>query len=156
METNEKCTPCIKKKVDALIANKAATYGEDDREWLEGLTEIQLDKMVPAEKTVETNSQQIQVLSAEDQAALDYGKKVLRERKASMIKGIQANTEKGLWEEAELTAMSDANLEKLFKSVKKEEEVIEDANYALNSNFGKRKSVEITEDPLYPTGVVIE
>lgn len=154
MDTNEKCTPCIKKKVDALIANKAATYSEDDRDWLEGLTENQLDKMVP--KVVETNGQaQIEVLSAEDKAALEYGKRVLAERRKTMIQGIQANTEKGLWEETELTAMSDASLEKLFKSVKKEE-AVEEVNYALNSNFSKPRVTAVTEEPLYPTGTVIE
>lgn len=155
METNEKCTPCIKKKVDALIANKAATFSEDDREWLEGLDENKLDKLVPAAPAVEANAQApIQALSAEDQAALNYGKRVLAEHRTTLINGIQANTEKGLWEEAELTAMSDANLEKLFKSVKKEEAI--DANYALNSNFSKPRGTTITEEPLYPTGIVIE
>lgn len=132
MENNGKCTPCIEKKVNALIAHEATGYTEEDREWLSTLEEKQLDKMLPKEvkqpiaQTKEepiklTSEQVLNAMSAEDKAALAYGKKQLAERRASMIKGIIDNTSKDTWTDAELNAMDEGTLQKIFNSVKKEE-----------------------------------
>ena len=43
--SNEGCAPCVKKKVDDLIANSQGKYTEDDRVFLETLTEPLLDKI---------------------------------------------------------------------------------------------------------------
>ena len=45
--SDAKCTPCVAKRVNALIANAETQFEETDREWLETLEEIQLDKFIP-------------------------------------------------------------------------------------------------------------
>jgi hypothetical protein len=150
-ENAVKCTPCVKKKVDELIANSQGKYTEDDREMLETLSETMLDKMAkPIEKVVEkevTKTVEVNKLTPEDQAALDFGKRQLKERRDGWIQKIQANT-KDVWTDEELKTMSDAHLEKLAQSVKKEEVV----DYSLNTGFQTNVSVS-TVEPLYPAGV---
>lgn len=55
-KTNVKvmCEPC-KEKVNGLIAHEGTHFTEDDREWLEALTEDKLDKMIP--KMIRTNKE---------------------------------------------------------------------------------------------------
>jgi len=150
----EKCTPCVKEKVDALIANNQGKYSEEDREVLETLSEAILDKMAtPIEKIVEkevTKTIEINKLAPEDQAALDFGKRQLKERRDGWMEKIQANT-KDVWSKEELESMSDATLEKLAKTVKKEEVV----DYSVGSGFQNYGSTEPVE-ALYPVGVSME
>jgi len=152
-ENAVKCTPCVKKKVDELIANSQGKYTEDDREMLETLNEAILDKMakpIEVEKVVEkevTKTVEVNKLTPEDQAALDFGKRQLKERRDGWIQKIQANT-KDVWTDEELKTMSDAHLEKLAQSVKKEEVV----DYSLNTGFQTNVSTS-TVEPLYPAGV---
>lgn len=58
--TNKKeekmCNTC-KEKASALIANEKTHFTEDDRSWLEGLSEDKLDKMIPKTVTVTTNKE---------------------------------------------------------------------------------------------------
>ena len=86
----------------------------------------------------------VESLSAEDKEALAFGRKQLKERREKMIKGIQANTDK-IWPDEVLNAMDEDNLERVYESVKKEEEV----NYSLNSStrFSGNE-----EEALYPGG----
>jgi hypothetical protein len=44
---------CCKEKIDAIIAHEATMFTEDDREHLEALPEVMLDKMLPVENTEE-------------------------------------------------------------------------------------------------------
>jgi hypothetical protein len=152
MPKNE-CPKCLE-KINAVIANKESGFVETDREWLEVLSEAALDKTITpkviekikeVEKTVEINK-----LSAEDQAALAFGKKQMKERKEKMVKGIIANTEKGTWDEATLNAMSEDILERVFTSVKKEETV----DYSLQSNGFQANVNEVK--PMAPTGIVFK
>lgn len=122
MVKNE-CPKCLE-KINALIANKDSGFAETDREWLEVLSETALDKVITpkvvevekvVEKTIEVNK-----LSNEDQAALAFGKKQMKERKEKMIKGIQANTDK-VWTDEKLGKMDEDTLEGIYKSVVKEE-----------------------------------
>jgi len=167
MSENAKCTPCIQKKATDLIANKQTKWGETDREYLETLEESVLDKMLPEEvKPLETNKEEkkeekkpevpaIEALSAEDKAALAYGKRQLKERKDTMIVGIQDNTSKELWPDEVLATMDDVMLERVFNSVKankKEEEAVVD--YSLNGVRTNRVSAD-DEEPLYPVGIEI-
>lgn len=57
-KTNVKvmCEPC-KERVDELIAHEGTHFTEDDREWLEALTEDKLDKMIP--KMIRTNKESV-------------------------------------------------------------------------------------------------
>ncbi|MBU2249125.1 MAG: hypothetical protein KKD77_20430, partial [Gammaproteobacteria bacterium] len=153
MAKNE-CPKCLE-KINTLLANKESGFDETDRAWLETLDEKALDKAITpkviekekiVEKTVEINK-----LSAEDQAALAFGKKQMKERKEGMIKGIQANTDK-VWTDEKLNAMDEDTLEGIYKSVVKEE--IPKGNYSLNS--GGVNVNTTAEEALYPVGVKID
>jgi hypothetical protein len=148
------CTPCVKEKVNQLIVNSQGKYTEDDREMLETLSEELLDKVAKpvekevikeVEKTIEINK-----LTPEDQAALNFGKRQLKERRDGWVKKIQDNTEKGVWAEDELKVMSDATLEKLAKTVKKEEVV----DYSLNAGYSNNASS--SGGSLYPAGIEVK
>jgi hypothetical protein len=147
----KECTPCVKKKVDELIANSQNTYTENDREMLETLNEEILDKMAkPIEKEVIKEVEkkvEVNKLTPEDQAALDFGKRQLKERREGWMRSIQDNA-KDVWTEDELKVMSDANLEKLAKTVKKEEVV----DYSVSGFNVMSSAVE----PLYPAGVEVK
>jgi hypothetical protein len=146
MAKNE-CPKCLE-KINKLLANKESGFDETDRVWLEVLDEKALDKaIIPkviekekiVEKTVEVNK-----LSAEDQAALAFGKKQMKERKEKMIKGIQANTDK-VWTDEKLGKMDEDTLEGIYKSVVKEE--VPKGNYFLNGD-GFNANTEGEVEPL--------
>jgi hypothetical protein len=156
-------SPVVKKVTDLIANNQGFT--EDDRTMLEALTEPQLDKLFKKKeeekKPPETNKEEkkeekkaeVSPLSNEDQAALAYGKKQLKERREKMIKGIQDNTEKGTWDEVTLTTMSEEVLERVYKSVVKEEDEEKGGHYIagkVNANLSKVK------EGLYPAGVKME
>ena len=149
METNQKCTPCIEKKVNDLIAN-SGHYTEDDRDWLQALEEKQLDKITANVKVVEKEVvKEVNVLTDAQKAALAYGEKQLKELREKMIKGIQDNTSKELWSDEQLNTMSDDILEKVYKSVKREEIV----DFSLNSQFQMNTNKGEEIEPLYPAGI---
>jgi len=151
MSNETKCPRCLE-KINALIANEQSKFVETDREWLLTQDEGTLDKLAPVvkeiekivEKTVEVNK-----LSAEDQADLAWAKKMRKEKRDSIIKGIQDNTEKGTWDDATLSAMTEDVLERVLKSVKKDVVVDYSVNANVQSNTG---GIE----PLYPVGVEIK
>lgn len=167
--SKEKCTPCIEKKVNALIANTASGFIEGDREWLQGLEEVQLDKIVTnstlqVNTSKEVTSEQIitamkgmkpedrvKLLPDEDQHAISSFKKIEKEKRDNLIKGIQDNTSKELWPDAVLSAMPDDNLERIFNSVKKEEVV----DY---SPLGGGRTIldNAADELLLPAGVELE
>jgi len=134
------CGQCMEKIV-ALINNKATKFTEADREWLLTQEESVLDKLMPVTEEVKpvvnaepkklTSEEVINALSAEDKAAFEFGKRQLRERRNTMIQGIQANTSKEIWPDAVLANTDDALLERIYNSVKKEPVV----DYSL-SGFG--------------------
>lgn len=152
MPKNE-CPNCLK-KIDALLANKESGFVEEDRGWLETLSESALDRIAPrviekekiVEKTVEVNK-----LTPEDQAALDFGKRQMRERREGWVRGIQANTEQGVWSDEKLKKMDDDTLESIFKSVRKKEEVVD---YSVNGFINVNEADEI--EPLPPTGITFD
>jgi hypothetical protein len=111
------------------LNHKASRFTKEDEPWLLAQDEAMLDKLMPSpDDTVEAaaapvapvtqSAPAVSALSAEDQAALAYGKRLLQERRAKMIQGIQANAA-GIWPEATLTAMNEDTLEMLYKSVQK-------------------------------------
>jgi hypothetical protein len=137
------CGQCMEKIV-ALINNKATKFTEADREWLLTQEESMLDKLMPVTEEVTkpvvnaepkklTSEEVINALSAEDKAAFEFGKRQLRERRNTMIQGIQANTSKEIWPDAELAKTDDAMLERIYNSVKKEPVV----DYSLNAFGGQ-------------------
>ena len=48
---NDMTDKCCKEKIQLLIENEATSWDETDREWLKGLKEEQVDKLMPAEKS---------------------------------------------------------------------------------------------------------
>jgi hypothetical protein len=131
---------CCEAKVEALIANKLTAYTADDKEWLMGLEEAQIDKMSPVEPAKPAAKQEPQVnkdevvkefkdslKTIEDFTAImpeevkvhfDRGVKLYNEQREALVKGIMSNTAEGVWEEDTLKAMDDKALESIFKSVK--------------------------------------
>jgi hypothetical protein len=168
MNNDEKpCGHCME-KVIAIIGSNSTHFTAADREWLLTQEEAILDKLLPKEpekkepvanaKPVELTAEQVlNAMSAEDKAALAYGRKQLAERRKKMVQGIQANTEKDLWPEAELNTMSEAFLEKLYNSVvTDDEDQPEVANYALNGGYRRGIENNSEVEALYPVGVEIE
>jgi hypothetical protein len=148
------CPKCLE-KINAVIANKESGFVEADREWLEVLSETALDKTITpkvvekekvVEKTVEVNK-----LTPEQEADLAFVANQRKENRDKMIKGILENTEKGTWTEDDFKEMKDDKLEKVFKSVKKEE----GGNYSLNTG-GVQANTSGSGGSLYPAGVEIE
>lgn len=148
---SEPCTPCIKKKVDALIANAASTYAETDREMLQTLSEEILDKMAVVAAVPPVP--EIQALSREDKAALDYGKRMLAKQRADQIAHIQANTKEGVWPAERLANLDDDMLERVYNTI----EVKEVFDFSLNGNGRRSMNNNASkEEDLYPTGVEIK
>jgi hypothetical protein len=145
------CPKCAE-KVNVLILNTESGFAEGDREMLSTLSETQLDKLVPKviEKTVEKTIE-VHKLAPEDQAALEFGKKQLKERREGWISGIQANA-KDVFTEVKLNAMDDETLEGVYKATKKEEQ----ADFTLNGGHGKIVNNASVIEPLPPTGIEFE
>lgn len=147
--SENKCPKCVE-KINALIANKESGFVETDREMLNALTEPQLDKLVPKTITKEVPVE-VNKLTPEQTDAIAWANAQKAAKKAELVQGIQANTSKELWPDDELKVMTEGQLERLFKFVKKEEVV----DYsAIGSYTAQSNSVSVV--PLYPAGVVIE
>jgi len=150
------CTPCVKKKVDELIANSQGKYTEDDRVVLETLSETLLDRIsqpVIVEKEVIKEVEkmvEVNVLSEEDKAVLDEAKNLKKERREANIKLIQDNSKD--WTPEELSAMNDGVLKKIAGMVIKEAP----ADYSLNSAGHFQVNAKTEEEPLPMTGIVFK
>lgn len=158
----EKCTPCVEKKVTTLIGNSQG-FTEDDRDVLQGLSEVQLDKLLvkkeekpivhkekdkPMDEEKPEAKPAVNALSKEDQDTLAFGKKQLAEKRAEYVKGIQANTEKEVWSDEKLNSMDIDTLERVFKSTRKEDE----NDYSMNGESRKQEinNNEADLEPLLP------
>jgi hypothetical protein len=127
MADNAVC-PDVKKKVDELIANSQGKYTEDDREVLQTLSVPMLDKIaqpVTVEKTVEVEKivekeVQVNVLSDEDKAALEFGKNQLKEQRDTLTKNILTNS-KDVWTEELLVTKDLDDLKRISSMIKKED-----------------------------------
>lgn len=137
---------CVK-KVNDLIANKESGFTEDDRAWLETLPEAALNKVsTPKIKEVEKRVE-VNVLSEEDKAAITAYKAQLKEKRSTLIAGIQTNTSKEEWPDVVLNGMTDEVLERLQKSTKKDPPV----DYSMN---GQSVLANAGSEPaLLPTGI---
>lgn len=120
VKMSKECAPCVKEKVDALIANSQGRWTEDDRDFLQTLSEAQLEKMKPIEVTKEVEKKiEVNKLTPQQEADLAFVANMRAEKKRTMVTEIQANTEKDTWTEDALNKMDDDTLERVFKSVKK-------------------------------------
>ncbi len=145
---SKECTPCVKKKVDELIANSQGRWTEDDREFLQDFPEDKLDKLTPivTERIVEKEVQ-VNVLSKEDQDALTAYKLEKKEKREQLMKDIQTNSTKELWPDDVLNGMTDDHLKRLFDSVKKENTV----DYSLRG--AEVQTYKSKVRPMPPTGI---
>lgn len=148
---SKECAPCVKEKVDQLIANSKGHWTEDDREFLQTLNEAQLDKMKPieVEKVVEKEVK-VNVMSDEDKQALAAYRAEQKIRKDKMIGEIQANTSKELWPDEVLNKMDEPTFKRVHESVVKEE--------VVDYSFGgiPKGGSNAVEEILPPTGVEIK
>ncbi len=124
------CKTC-KEKAAALIANSHTHFDENDREWLEALSEDKLDKMIPKVKTVEktvevevnkevTKEMALEVLGIE-KSQYEKGLEIYNAKRSEVVTNILNNTEKGVWTKEDLEAMKLETLERIEKSIKKKE-----------------------------------
>ncbi len=150
---NNKCPECVK-KINALIANKESGWSEDDRDLLDTFTETQLDRLIPKivekEKKVEVNT-----LTDAQKAALAFGERQLKIRREHMTKVIQANATKETWPDEVLKDMSEDQLERVFNSVKKEEDIVDYSLSGGHTNNIEDNSDEGPAEPMYPGGIKI-
>ena len=152
---NGKDCPTCKAKVDALIANEKSAWQESDREWLLTQEESVLDKLgKPEVKEVEKKVEvEVNKLTPEQTADLAFVANMRKEKKAKMVKEILDNTEKGVWDEPTLTAMSETVLEKVHKSIKKAETEVSD--YSMVPGFTAQGRTN-SGGALFMPGVEIE
>lgn len=166
-----KKTPCCEDLVNELIANKRTTYSDKNKEWLMTLEEDQVAMLVAnvakepekkepepkkepkKESEVQANAEPkkvdaIELMSAEDKAALAFGRKQLKERREKMVKGIQDNAGKEIWPDDKLNVFDEDTLERVFNSVVKEEIV----DFSIN-NAGGGNNEE--QEHLFPAGIEI-
>jgi len=166
MEKEKVKAPCCEDLVNELITNERTKFTEEDKERLLTMEEAFLVKLIPdkveevvkepianeeLEKVVEKEEvkEAVNTLSAEDQAALAYGRKQLKERRETMIKGIQNNAGEA-FPSTVLETYDEETLERIFKAVTKEEV----ADYSLKSSIKPLANNE--QEPLYPGGIEIE
>lgn len=101
-------------KVNDLIANEATAFTEDDRKWLEGLEETQLDKLAPVaraneeeeeeeeeqeEVTPPTFDQLLANAAPETRESLQYGQRLYEQERSGMIALITKNPNNKFTEE---------------------------------------------------------
>ncbi|MFA5049190.1 MAG: DUF2213 domain-containing protein [Patescibacteria group bacterium] len=149
------CGQCMEKIVAIINSNKTP-YTEEHRPFLLTQSEEFLNSIMPKdEPAVNTGKkEEVQTLSAEDQAALEFGKKMLKEKRQKLIKGIQDNVEKDTWTDVELNDMSETMLEKVYSSVKVKEETTS-MDWSLNGNSILNNSKEDEDLLLLPTGFAV-
>ena len=149
------CEVC-KEKVKELIAHESTHFTEDDREWLEALTEDKLDKLIPKliqvdikVPTVEEAWNIIKGVTPEDYIAhIPDEVKVqinnefkMKEERQAITQSILANSKE--WEETELTGMSLNVLKKLEATTKS---VV--TNYSIRGIRGNVNEQGIAPMPL--------
>lgn len=168
--SKKECTPCVKERVDALIVNSVTTYAETDRDWMEGMTVEQLDKMSPTKETVEvevnkevtnemvvnafkgkTTSEFLELMPKEMQGQMKAGLALHADHKLKLVTGIMANAE-GVWGKEELEGMEVEGLEKIAKTanVQTNQEVNNFSGMGAGTQFQVNTS---DEEPMLPLGV---
>jgi hypothetical protein len=166
---NEKCTPCIAKKVGELIANASTHFVEEDRAWLETLEEAQLDKMTPKASQKETITPEMAVNALKLNAEEDYIKlmpepmqgqfrsalKVFADRKASLIDSIITNTEAGTWTKEELQDYQVEKLEKIAKTAGTKEN-LQANNFTVFGAGSTSLQNNVNVPLLEPAGITFE
>lgn len=136
VNTEKKMCEKCKEKAVLLIGYAGNSLVEADIDWLAELTEDKLDKFIPVavnkepitveaawgviQANVKSLDEYLPQLPEVVQAEIKLGLKVYAENKKTVVDSIIANTEKGIWEEETLNGMPLEVLQKIEKSVSKE------------------------------------
>ena len=161
-------TLCCEAKVEALIANAQTHFKAEDKEWLMGLEEAQIDKLTPMapekkpavkQEAPQVNKEEVidefkdglktiddftALMPEEMKAQIDSGVKLYNEHRESLVKGIEIHAKDNFSKE-QLEAMEDETLESIFKSVIP-------ADYS-GQGILKDNTAGGDDDDLYPVGV---
>lgn len=160
--------PCCPDKVDALIANEATKFTEDDKESLLTMSQDLLDKLEPEEKkepevvtpqvnaetakealkgTIDNSEDLLPLLSEDMQEQVESGIKLHKENRENLIQSIQENSAEGTWTEEDLKAMNTEMLTKVYKSVN-------GVDYTALGNIEPKVTVNKSQDEvMMPTGM---
>ena len=150
------CEKC-KEKAKALVANVNTHFTDDDLKWLEVMTEDKLDKLIPkvvvTNKTVEvekevTTERALEVLGINKQQ-YEKGLEIYNAKRTEVVQKILDNT-KDIWTKETLDEMKLETLEKIEKSIVKEDATVY-IGVGLQSN-----ATDDTVAPLYVPGVEFE
>jgi hypothetical protein len=151
--------PCCEAKVDALIANEHSKFEAKDREWLLELNEKQLEKLTPSEPEIKANAEEaIKTFKSTLKSLDDYidlmpemmanqvkeGVKAYKAKRDALVKSITDNSE---FSEDEVKDFTDEVLEKMSKSLTKDEQDFSGQGNPPAVNTGG------DEEPMYPVGI---
>lgn len=142
----------------SLIAHAGTSFVEDDKVWLETLSEVQLNKLVPKEvEEVKVNTvvDAVSQLSVEDKSALDFGKQQLKAHREGLVAKITANTKEGVWDAASLNAMDNNTLGRIADSVVVPETQEQSAGVYIGGGAAPQVNAG-SQEAMYPAGVEIE
>lgn len=171
------CDKCPE-KVDALIAHSATHFTDNDREWLDKLTEDQLDKLIPkvyrrktqkpavleteeitvdeAWKVIQNNSKSVddylKGLPENVKKQFEKGVEIYTAERKKVVESILANSEKDEWTEDELNGMKLEVLQKIEKTLTRVVEGSEGGVYIQ----GRTLSANTKVPPLPLPGVEFE
>jgi hypothetical protein len=167
--------PCCAEKVELIIQSDKTRFGEEDREFLQGLNEHQIEKLMPVEENVKkttpdeerklnveqatqvlrdqlkTQEQWLDLMPKEIKDFTSYGLRLHEEERTQLIKGVQANTD--VFTEADLKSRGTDELRRLATATEKEP-----ADYSGRPP-GHGPSPHVNAggpEPMYPPGVNVK
>ena len=159
MNKNE-CPSCAE-KVNALIANTATAWTEEDRQVLEVMTEDQLDKLSvkpkapvvnAAEPIKVTKEQAFAALGINDpkefEAQMRFGLSIYNAERTRITDAIIANTKEGVWKKEDLDAMEFETLKKIASTVKADAPVFDFSAMGANPINTQRKQHTVPPMPI--------
>lgn len=153
---NEGAEKCCPEKVQSLIDNEV--FSEDDREYLENQSEEKIDKWIDfiadtdeggegddVEGKIETVNELPENISPELKEGIEYGQKLLNEKKAEYKKTILGNTKQ--FSKDDLEKMDFNMLEKVAAALNKPVYLGEEGEVDFSANE-QQPLEEVTEDSI--------
>lgn len=158
--------PCCPEKVELLIQSPLTKFEESDREWLMALSEEQVSKLTPTEPPIHEEDRIemtedeafdllkghfndpekfMSLLAQETREQMQFGMKLYKDYRNDLIGHIKSGTD--VYSDADLTSMSNGELEKLSKVVKPQ------VNYVPMGSEISAPVVHSAGEMLLPPGV---